>query len=100
METQGLIQRLDLYPRLMLRLPSLKGFSIAPSIGVRETYYSSQMSDKSTSGIVHQSLNRHYAELNVDLKTPVLERDYSSSPFGRFTHTIEPFATYRQDHPI
>jgi LPS-assembly protein len=100
METQGLIQRLDLYPRLMLRLPSLKGFSIAPSIGVRETYYSSQMSDKSTSGIVHQSLNRHYAELNVDLKTPVLERDYSSSPFGRFTHTIEPFATYRRIHGI
>jgi LPS-assembly protein len=99
-ETQGLIQRLDFYPRLTLRLPSLEGFSLMPSIGVRETYYSSQMSADSTSGIINQALNRHYTDLNVELRTPVLERDFSSSPFGSFAHTVEPFVTYRWIHGI
>jgi LPS-assembly protein len=99
-QTQGLIQRLDFFPHLTLRLPSLEGFSLMPSIGVRETYYSSQMSADSTSGIVNQALNRHYTDLSIELKTPVLERDFSSSPFGSFTHTVEPFVTYRWIHGI
>jgi LPS-assembly protein len=97
-ETQGLIQRLDFYPRLSLRLPSLEGFSLMPSIGIRETYYSSQMSADSTSGIINQALNRRYADLSVELRTPVLERDFSSSPLGSFAHTAEPFITYRWIH--
>jgi LPS-assembly protein len=101
METQGLIQRLDFYPRLTLRLPSFEGFSFMPSIGVRETYYSSHMSTDSTaSGIVNQALHRRYADLNIEMKTPVLQRDFSSSLLGNFIHTVEPFAAYRWIHGI
>jgi LPS-assembly protein len=100
METEGLTQRLDFFPRLTLRLPSLAGFSLMPSIGVRETYYSSQLSADSTYGIINRALNRHYTDLNVELKTPILEGDFSSSPFGSFVHTVEPFATYRWIHGI
>jgi LPS-assembly protein len=100
METQGLIQRLDFYPRLTLRLPSFEGFSFMPSIGVRETYYSSQMSAGSTYGIVNQALHRRYADLNIEMKTPVLEGNFSSSILGNFTHTVEPFVTYRWIHGI
>jgi len=103
-KTPGVLQRLDLYPRLALRLPALKGFSLMPSAGIRETYYSAQRSlysssdasSGSSSGIVNQALHRRYADVTIDLKMPVLERDFSSSPLGKFTHAIEPFATYRR----
>jgi LPS-assembly protein len=100
METPGLTQRLDFFPRLTLRLPSFKGFSLMPSIGVRETYYSSQMSADAPSGIVNQAFNRHYTDVNIEMRMPALERDFSSSPLGSFTHAIEPFVAYRWIHGI
>jgi LPS-assembly protein len=94
-ETPGLMQRLDLYPRLTLRLPSLMGFSLMPSAGVRETYYSAQLSADSSAGVLSQALHRRYTDLNVELRMPVLERDFASSPIGSFKHFVEPFVTYR-----
>ncbi len=100
METQRLIQRIDFFPRVVLRLPSLIGFSIVPSAGVRETYYGARMSETSASGILNQSLHRQYAELEIELRTPTLERDFLSSRLGKFQHVIEPFVTYRWIHGI
>lgn len=98
--TQNLIQRLDIHPRLSMRLPAVKGFSIAPSIGVRETYYSARLSDDSPSGVANSGLHRRYADLDIEMRTPVLEKDYSSSWLGDFRHTVEPFAIYRWIHGI
>jgi LPS-assembly protein len=100
METQGVTQRLDFYPRLTWRLPSLKGFSLIPSVGLRETYYGAQRSQDSPSGVSNQSLHRRYADLNIELRTPVLERSFSSSWFGNFDHAVEPYVTYRWIHGI
>jgi len=94
--TSGLIQRLDIYPRLTMRLPSLGGFSITPSAGVRETYYGSQFSQNDPSGIANQGLHRRYFELDIEIKTPILERSFSSTRFGEIKHSIEPFFTYRR----
>jgi LPS-assembly protein len=99
-ETERLIQRLDLYPRLTIRLPSFMGFTILPSIGVRETYYSAQILETAPSGIVNESLHRQYADLDVEMRMPVLERDFSTSWFGNFAHAIEPFVTYRRTYGI
>jgi LPS-assembly protein len=99
-ETGGIIQRLDIYPRMAIRLPSLLGFSLIPSLGVRKTYYGAQISDDTDEGIVHESLNRHYADLSIDLKTPFLEKDYKSSWLGSFQHILEPYVTYRWTHGI
>jgi len=99
-ETQRLVQRLDVYPRLTVRIPALKGFSLVPSVGVRETYYGSQISDDSPSGVTNQSLHRRYADLSIELRPPVLERSFSSSKFGDFRHAVEPFVTYRRIHGI
>ena len=99
-ETQRLIQRLDFHPSLTMRLPSFYGFSLMPSLGVRETYYGAQLSDSSPSGTLNQSLHRRYADVSVDLRMPVLEKDFSVSRFGGFTHTVEPFATYRRTYGI
>jgi LPS-assembly protein len=102
-ETQHMIQRLDVYPRLTWRLPSLAGFSLIPSVGARETYYGAQLSEDSSTGkplVVNQALHRRYADLNIELRTPVLERDFASTWFGSFRHAIEPFITYRWIHGI
>ena len=99
MET-GFTQRLDFYPRLTLRLPALKGFSLVPSVGVRETYYGAQLSSDSGSGSANNSLNRRYADLNIELRTPVLEGDISFPWFGKMHHTIEPYVAYRWIHGI
>lgn len=99
-ETQRLIQRLDFYPKLTWLLPSLKGFSLVPSIGIRETYYGAQLTKDSDFGIVNRGLHRHYADLNIELRTPVLEREFASSWLGKFGHTVEPLITYRWIHGI
>ena len=100
MSAEDLIQRLDFYPRMTVRLPEIKGFSLTPSIGVRETYYGAQLSENSETGVTNRSLHRRYADLNLDLRTPVLERDFSSSWLGAFHHAVEPFVTYRWIHGI
>ena len=99
-QTPRLVQRLDFHPRLTLRLPSFFGFSLMPTLGVRETYYGAQLSDSSASGVVNQSLHRRYTDVSIDLRMPVLEKGFSFSRFGGFTHTVEPFATYRRIHGI
>lgn len=100
MQTQRLTQRLDFYPRLTLRVPALKGFSFIPSVGVRETYYGAQLSGDTENGVMNSSLHRRYAEVSVEMKTPVLERDFSSSWFGDMRHSIEPYVNYRWIHGI
>ena len=94
-ERERLIQRLDFYPRLTWRLPAFKGFSLVPSIGIRETYYGAQLSKDSPDGVVNRSLRRHYTDLNIELRTPVLERKFDSSWFGNFDHSVEPYIRYR-----
>jgi LPS-assembly protein len=99
-ETQKLVQRLDFYPSLSVRLPMFKGFSLFPTVGVRETYYGAQISDESPNGVVNQSLHRRYADLTLEFRTPVLEKDFHFSRLGNVKHTIEPFITYRWIHGI
>jgi LPS-assembly protein len=86
---------MDIHPRLTLRLPAVYGFSIIPSVGIRETYYGSQLSDDSDTGVLNRGLRRHYSDIIVDMKTPLLEKYYDESWAGTFRHTIEPYATYR-----
>jgi LPS-assembly protein len=99
-ETQGLTQRLDFFPRLTLRLPSFKGFSLLPSIGIRETYYGAQLSKDSPLGVINKGLHRQYTDLGIRLNPPALERDFASSWIGDFKHVVEPFIAYRWIHGI
>ncbi len=97
-QTPRLVQRLDFYPRVALRLPSFAGFSLIPTAGYRETYYGAHLS--ATNELQNGSLRRHYAEFAVDLRTPTLEKKYSSSWLGDFKHVIEPVIAYRRIHGI
>ena len=95
-DTGSLTQRLDVFPRVTARLPSLAGFSVTPSIGVRETYYSARIAPDEPSGVLHDGFHRRYFDLEVDVKTPVLERDFYSLWAGSFRHSLEPGFTYRR----
>ncbi|MBN1569954.1 MAG: LPS-assembly protein LptD [Acidobacteria bacterium] len=100
LETQRLIQRMDVYPRLAMRIPSFKGFSLMPSFGVRETYYGAQIADGTSSRIVNQSLHRRYADVNIELRLPAMEREFAPSRLGAFKHAVEPFILYRRIYGI
>ncbi|MFH1573467.1 MAG: LPS assembly protein LptD [Acidobacteriota bacterium] len=100
LETPRLVQRLDLYPRLTLRLPSLAGISLVPSVGIRETYYSAGVTDGNDPKIDPSSIHRQYMDLELDLRLPTIERTYRGSRLGSFKHTIEPFTMYRRIHGI
>jgi len=46
--------------------------------------------------IVPRNLSRHYAELDVDIRPPSLEKTYLNDDGSeRFKHVIEPYVTYR-----
>jgi LPS-assembly protein len=94
--TPKIMQRLDFYPRLTLRLPSFAGFSLLPSVGVRETYYSAHADGRSAPEIIADGFRRRYADFELDLRTPTLTKQFQSGWLGTFTHTIEPALAYRR----
>ena len=94
--TGSLTQRLDVFPRVTARLPSFAGFSIMPSVGLRETYYGARIAPDTPFGVSHEGFHRRYFDLTVDIKTPVLERDFHASWPGNFRHSLEPSITYRR----
>ncbi|MDR0842624.1 MAG: LPS assembly protein LptD [Acidobacteriota bacterium] len=94
--TGSLVQRLDVFPHISVRLPSLAGFSVTPTVGMRETWYGARLAPDSLSGVSNDGFHRRYLDLGVSVKTPVLERDFQSSRLGDFRHSVEPYFTYRK----
>jgi LPS-assembly protein len=98
--TPRIVQRLDFYPRVALKLPSIAGFSLSPSLGFRETYYGVHQTDQDVPQLVTQSLRRQYIDFELEIRAPTLEKQYSSSLLGDFKHVIEPIASYRRIHGV
>ena len=95
------VGRMDIYPRLSLPF-SAGGWSFAPEVGLRETFYtiSQNPTHISTSGgiptVSHDPLNREDLEASVDIRPPTLERDFELPFWNReLRHVIEPELTYR-----
>jgi LPS-assembly protein len=93
--------RFDLYPHLFLPL-SAGGWNVTAEIAARETAYTlSQIPDLigvngGTPFISHDAFNRGDFEASVDLRAPVVERDFALSRWNRtLRHVIEPELTYR-----
>lgn len=82
--TNDLSERLDVHPAVLLRSRGFWGFHFTPSVGVRETYYGTSL----TQG--QDPINRLVGELGFDLRPPSFERVFSRPYRGRrFKHVVE-----------
>ena len=95
------VGRIDLYPRLSLPFHA-DGWNFNPQVAVRETSYTiSQIPDLAdlrlgVPTISHEPIHRFDAEASVDIRPPVLVRDFQLPRWNRvLRHVIEPELTYR-----
>jgi LPS-assembly protein len=96
------VGRLDIYPHLEWPL-HLGQWQIRPAVALRTTQYSgSEIPDLlgTTRGgvpfVQHTPLNRSDLEASIDVRTPVLERDFTVNRWNRqIRHVIEPEIFYR-----
>jgi LPS-assembly protein len=94
-ETPKMVQRFDVFPSVALRLPSFAGFSVMPSVGVRETFYGASIAYDPEPVAVTEHLNRKYFDVEVDVRTPTLEREFRASSDDPIKHVVEPVVKYR-----
>ncbi len=93
-------ERVDLFPHLALPLTG-HGWLLRPEVGLRETGYSnSQTPGPTTPTQINTGLNRKALEADVQMRTPVLERDFDSHFLAKhlgvaLRHTIAPELEYR-----
>ena len=95
------VGRMDFYPHLSMPL-SGAGWSVLPEVALRDTFYTiSQIPDltgarSGTPSVSHDPLNRADFEASIDIRPPVLERDFTIPGWNRqLRHVIEPELTYR-----
>jgi LPS-assembly protein len=107
LETAHEVGRADVYPGLSMPL-HLGGFDIRPEVAIRETFYSKSQAptfavDKLTQTFVPvyraASLNRKDIEAGIELRAPVMERDFAPAWLAHYDrvlrHVIEPEAHYQ-----
>ena len=92
-------ERADIFPTLALQLRTPPWISIRPQISARQTYYSSSLSEAGLSTpqtTVDESLNRFYAQGQVEVVGPSVSRIFNrgAGGFSRFKHVIEPRFRY------
>jgi LPS-assembly protein len=95
--TNSLVGRYDLQPRISLPMV-FGGWSVRPEVGVRETYYSQQITPVpgQVPTLVDESLNRHALEGSIEVRPPALSRVFDKEVYGRkLKHVIEPRFAYR-----
>ncbi len=99
METPGITQRLDLFPRLYFSLPLFQGLRLTPGLGLRETFYSNSLSSPDGSQekipVSGSNIHRRYLEFTLDLKGWGLSKIYQSLTNQSWKHLIEPVLRYR-----
>jgi LPS-assembly protein len=95
------VGRLDIYPHIEWPI-HLGDWNFRPEFAVRSTQYSgSQLPDllgthfNGVPFVQHNALNRSYLEASVDIRPPVLERDFVLHRFNReLRHVVEPEIFY------
>ena len=94
------VGRLDVYPHLSMPI-SAGGWNFLPEVALRDTAYTISQTPTVTGPfsvpkISHSALNRTDLEAAVDVRAPVLERDFELPFWNReLRHVIEPELNYR-----
>jgi LPS-assembly protein len=105
--TADYVGRVDAHPTISMPL-HLAGWDLRPSLGLRDTFYSKSQAtsfvvppDSNSFVPVYRSAsaNRKDLEAGLDLRPPVLERDFTPAWLARHNrtlrHVIEPEISYR-----
>ena len=94
-QTRQSVQRADFAPRVMTAW-HWKGLNIAPSFGLRQTFYDSSVQSGKVTG---DNLLRLSRDVSVDIMLPSLARVFAAPKWLRagtqIKHVIEPRITYR-----
>jgi LPS-assembly protein len=101
-QTSDFVPRLDFYPHLVLPV-HFDGWTLRPVVAVRDTFYGKSQNPAPLGELPSErdaTLNRKDFEAGVDLRPPVLEREFTASWLehllgGELRHTIEPDIHYR-----
>ncbi len=96
------VGRFDVYPHIEWPL-HFGEWNVLPQFAVRTTQYSGSQTPDLLAGtktgvpeVQHNPLNRSDLEVSIDLRPPVLERDYTVNHRNRYLrHVIEPELFYR-----
>jgi len=89
----GRYGRLDFNPAVSLLTPGLPWLNITPTVGLRETYYTSQYS-KGGLSLIPTPLSRNYATVEVSLVGPSLSRVWTEDDGQKIKHLVEPRVDY------
>jgi LPS-assembly protein len=90
---RGRYGRLDLFPTLTLLTPGFAWLNVTPTIGARETYYTSQYS-ADLQHLIPESLSRRYATAGLSIVGPSFSRIWSEASGTKIKHLIEPRLDY------
>ncbi len=95
-ETPGITQRLDLYPKFFFSLDLPQGLKVTPRLGVRETFYSDSLEhNESGRTVTSDSLNRDYFDFTLTIDGWGLSKIYRQGSRRAFKHLVEPLLRYR-----
>jgi len=88
--------RADLFPTLSLKLRTPQWLSIKPQISLRETFYSASRDTANGQIVDDESIDRFYAQGQVEVVGPSFSRIYNRSAggFTKFKHVVEPRVRY------
>jgi len=89
---RGKYARFDLFPTVSLLTPGLPWLSVTPTVGARETYYTSSYGEDRSS-LVDESLSRRYVTGGLSLVGPSFSRIWLGEQ-RKVKHLVEPRVEY------
>jgi LPS-assembly protein len=94
--TNDVVGRFDIEPNISLPL-KWKGWSFAPALSLRDTYYTQQQTTLPTGGLapVSDPINRRALDAAFEIRPPALGKVFDKTLFNhKVKHTIEPRVRY------
>ncbi len=90
---RGRYGRFDIFPAVSLLAPGFSWLNFTPTVGFRETYYTSQYSED-RQYLVPQALSRQYTTVGLSIVGPSFSRVWTAGDGDKVKHLLEPRLDY------
>jgi LPS-assembly protein len=90
---RGRYGRFDINPGVTVLTPGFPWLNVTPTVGFRETYYTSQYSTDGRE-LVKEPLSRHYGTVGISLVGPSASRVWTETGGDKIKHLVEPRVEY------